>query len=211
MVFHTFEPPKKAQSMRKYINSGLFTVVILLFFLPFMEVRCNDQEIVHASGIAMALNLKFETNEDLFGGMGGMMKDNNELQSQLDKNNRKPDVFGLITLFLMLLGIAFQFIPALNKPWMSAVVSGVALISLLLMYLIYSNAWEKKLNSGGAEMLGYMRFTLHFVYGYWLALLGCISLLAYNIFNQIQDNRAKVLQVYYPVTKEDSPDIIDNF
>jgi hypothetical protein len=60
-------------------------------------------------------------------------------------------------------------------------------------------------------MLGYMRFTLHFVYGYWLALLGCISLLAYNIFNQIQDNRAKVLQVYYPVTKEDSPDIIDNF
>lgn len=197
--------------MRKYINSGLFTVVILLFFLPFMEVRCNDQEIVHASGMAMAFNLKFETNEDLFGGMGGMMKDNNELQSQLDKNNRKPDVFGLITLFLMLLGIAFQFIPSLNKPWMSAVVSGVALLSLFLMHLIYSKAWEEKLSSGGAEMLGYMKFTLHFVYGYWLALLGCIGLLSYNIFNQIQDNRTKALEVYYPITKEDSPDIIDNF
>jgi hypothetical protein len=211
MVFHTFEPLKKAQPMRKYINSGLFTVVILLFFLPFMEVRCNDQEIVHASGMAMALNLKFETNEDLFGGMGGMMKDNNEMQSALDKNNRKPDVFGIITLFLMVIGIAFQFVPSLSKPWISALIGGIALIALLLMYFIYTKGWEDKLNSGGVEMLGYMRFTLHFVYGYWLALLGCIGLLAYNIFNQIQDNRAKALEVYYPITKEDSPDIIDNF
>ena len=199
--------------MRKYINSGLFTVVILLFFLPFMEVRCNNQEVVHASGMAMALNLKFDTNEDLFGGMGGMMGEDNKMQSALDSNNRKPDVFGLITLFLMIVGIAFQFVPVLQKPWMSAIVAGVAVLSLLLMYVIYTSGWEKKIGSGGAgaEMLGYMNFTLHFVYGYWLSLLGCVGLLAYNIFNQVQDKRAKALEVYYPITKEDSPDIIDNF
>jgi hypothetical protein len=199
--------------MRKYINSGLFTVVILLFFLPFMEVRCNNQEVVHASGMAMALNLKFDTNEDLFGGMGGMMGEDNKMQSALDSNNRKPDVFGLITLFLMIVGIAFQFVPVLQKPWMSAIVAGVAVLSLLLMYVIYTSGWEKKIGSGGAgaEMLGYMNFTLHFVYGYWLSLLGCIGLLAYNVFNQIQDKRAKALEVYYPITKDDSPDIIDNF
>jgi hypothetical protein len=197
--------------MRKYINSGLFTVVILLFFLPFMEVRCNNQEILHASGMAMALNLKFDTNEDLFGGMGGMMGEDNKMQSALDSNNRKPDVFGLITLFLMIVGVAFQFVPVLQKPWMSAIVAGVAVLSLLLMYVIYTSGWKDKIGSGGAEMLGYMNFTLHFVYGYWLSLLGCIGLLAYNIFNQIQDKRAKALAVYYPITKEDSPDIIDNF
>jgi len=199
--------------MRKYINSGLFTVVILLFFLPFMEVRCNNQEVVHASGMAMALNLKFDTNEDLFGGMGGMMGEDNKMQSALDSNNRKPDVFGLITLFLMIVGIAFQFVPVLQKPWMSAIVAGVAVLSLLLMYVIYTSGWEKKIGSGGAgaEMLGYMNFTLHFVYGYWLSLLGCVGLLAYNIFNQVQDKRAKALEIYYPITKEDSPDIIDNF
>jgi hypothetical protein len=199
--------------MRKYINSGLFTVVILLFFLPFMEVRCNNQEVVHASGMAMALNLKFDTNEDLFGGMGGMMGEDNKMQSALDSNNRKPDVFGLITLFLMIVGVTFQFVPVLQKPWMSAVVAGVAVLSLLLMYIIYTSGWEKKIGSGGAgaEMLGYMNFTLHFVYGYWLSLLGCVGLLAYNIFNQVQDKRAKALEVYYPITKEDSPDIIDNF
>jgi hypothetical protein len=178
-----------------------------------MEVRCNDQEIVHASGMAMALNLKFDTNEDLFGGMGGMMGEDNKMQSALDSNNRKPDVFGLITLFLMIVGVTFQFVPVLQKPWMSAVVAGVAVLSLLLMYIIYTSGWEKKIGSGGAgaEMLGYMNFTLHFVYGYWLSLLGCVGLLAYNIFNQVQDKRAKALEVYYPITKEDSPDIIDNF
>ena len=212
MDFPTFGISKFFQHMRKYINSGLFSVVILLFLLPFIEVRCNDQEIVHASGMAMALNLKFETNEDVFGGMGGMMKDNDQMTSALDKQNRKPDVFGIITLFLMLLGIAFQFIPVLQKPWISAVLAGVAVLALVLMYLIYTRGWEKKMNSeSGSEMFGYMKFTLHFVYGYWLALLGCIGLLAYNIFNQIQDNRAKAIAVYYPVTKDEAPDIIDNF
>lgn len=212
MDFPTFGISYFFQPMRKYINSGLFSVVILLFLLPFIEVRCNDQEIVHASGMAMALNLKFETNEDVFGGMGGMMKDNDQMTSALDKQNRKPDVFGIITLFVMLLGIAFQFIPVLQKSWISAVLAGVAILSLLLMYLIYTRGWEKKMNSeSGSEMFGYMKFTLHFVYGYWLALLGCIGLFAYNIFNQIQDNRNNRLELYYPVTKEEAPDIIDNF
>jgi hypothetical protein len=197
--------------MRKYINSGLFSVVILLFFLPFMEVRCNNDKIVHATGVAMALNLKFETNSQL-GGLGGMMNKNDELQSALDSGKRKPDVFGLITLFLLHVGIIFQFIPVLQKPWMSAILAGVAALSLSLMYFIYTSGWEEKISSiRGAEIGGFMNFTLHFVYGYWLALLGCIGLLAYNIFNQIQDNRAKAIAVYYPVTKDEAPDIIDNF
>lgn len=188
--------------MHKFVNSGLFVTVILLFFLPFMEIRCNDEAFIHASGMAMAFELPFEVNDSM---MSGYMQGNEELNNAMSDSKRKPDVFGLIVLFISVIGVAFQFIPVLNKPWMTSLIGGLALLSLLAMYFFYNKGWEKQM-SGGNEMLRYFKFTLHFVYGYWLALITTLLIFGFNVYRQIQERRNAYIA---PYVGEASPDVTD--
>jgi hypothetical protein len=42
--------------MRYYINSGLFSILILCFFLPFVEIKCNEDTLAKMNGFDLAIS-----------------------------------------------------------------------------------------------------------------------------------------------------------
>lgn len=188
--------------MFKFINPALYGAVILFFFLPFLEIRCNGNKLIEASGMALALNLKMDMPSQ---GFLGQMADSPDL-SALDSSKRKPDVISLSVLIIMVVSAGLWFVKSISERWVAIIGGSLATILLALLQIAYSGKFDEQSGGDFGEMFQYVKFTVHFSYGYWLALMACLSLVILNVYLKIQEKRNAYLVPYSP---EKEPDILD--
>jgi len=173
--------------MRYYINSSLFTVLILLFFLPFLEIKCNDSKLASISGYALITAGDMEMED---ASMMEYMKNSEEF-SLLDKQRKKqPDVFSLATLILLVLGAVLSLALKKFKEETSVIISITIICILLVFRAIMLDQWEKQMGSV-PDMLSYVRLTLNFALGFWLLVLGNSIIVAVNTYYIIQRRKLK--------------------
>lgn len=188
--------------MIKFINPALYGAVILFFFLPFLEIRCNGNKLVEASGMSLALNLKMDVPSQ---GLFGQMADSPDL-SALDSSKRKPDVISLSVLIIMVVSGGLWFVKSVSERWVAIIGGSLATVLLALLQIAYRGTFDEKTGGDFGEMFQYVKFTIHFSYGYWLALMACLSLVILNVYLKVQEKRNAYLVPYSP---EKEPDILN--
>lgn len=177
--------------MRSFLNSGFFLAAILLFFLPFVELKCSDGDaFAGMTGFDMAF-------------ARGITFTDPEMIEYIQKNDiykeyhKQPDVFSLFCLLLLLSGIILQFILRKQRPLAALVISGSVLTVLGVFQAFTRYTWNSEMKKMG-DIQSLFPVVLEFGIGMWLVMLACLILLVINLFFILQDRKNKYLSVYHP-------------
>jgi lysylphosphatidylglycerol synthetase-like protein (DUF2156 family) len=189
--------------MRYYINSGLFTVLILFFFLPFIEIKCNDSKLASMTGYDLI------TAGDMKMADASMMEymKNSEEFSLLDKQRKKqPDIFSLASLILIIVGAVLSLVLKKFREETAIIIALVVIVILLVYRGIMLHQWDKQMSSQ-PDMFSYVRITLSFALGFWLIVIGNSIITGINTFYLIQRKRQKADII--EIDESDSQDLLE--
>lgn len=124
-------PPRSNVFGTKIPSSVSFAVGILLFLLPFAEVKCNGSTFASNTGLGIAMGKEWKMHDNnLFGNVLG-----GDATSKTSSDQKKdPNMYAIIALALGVIGLVLSLTNARSATG-SAIVSGVlsagALIGLM--------------------------------------------------------------------------------
>jgi hypothetical protein len=102
--------PQKARPGAKTPSSIAFVVGTLLFFLPFLEIKCNNMSLQKLSGAELATGYKINTPGSQNTLFEGLVKENTDNKPSISKNdNKEPNLYALAALALGALGLILSF------------------------------------------------------------------------------------------------------
>lgn len=160
-------------SSRKFnLSSVSFMVGILLFLLPFVEIKCNEQTLATNTGIGLAFGTDYKTSSQMksFENPFGNTSD----KTVTEKQQGKMYVSALIALILGVIGLILSLMnTGINK---ALVFIGVlAAISLIvLMIQIQMDIKDKPLSKGENNLGNDLKITATFTAWYYLSILSFI-------------------------------------
>ncbi len=158
------------------ISGVFFGIVIVAFLLPFMVVTCNGQKIGSASGLQMIMGVKTDM------GAGDLMKPMQKSLSNLGsmfgeslpQEDTEPSVektpMNIPALIALLMAIVGLITAVIMKPKMFFVPLGAAIVGIITLILLTSNA-KSGLSGLGMELQG---VSVKPQFGYYLAFIGFI-------------------------------------
>jgi len=114
--------------------SAAFIVAILLFFLPFAELRCNGSAVANNTGLGIAMGNEWKEtiSKNIFGGGFNSDSENN---SSTDNQKRKedPNKFAIAALGLGLIGLLVALFAPKGGGIANAIIAVLAAASLVAM------------------------------------------------------------------------------
>lgn len=169
------EPTKTTTTAtRKFgLNSISFLVGTLLFLLPFVEIRCNDQPLASNTGIGLAFGTDYKTTSQMksldnpFG--------NKSEQSVTEKQKGEMYPSALIALILGIIGVIFSFLnPGPNKA--ALFIGALAAICLIVLMVQIQMDVKGKPFSKNEDGLGEnLKITAEFTAWYYISLISFIA------------------------------------
>ncbi len=138
----------------KKFSPGFYGVIILCFFLPFVNLSCSGQKIMSLSGFQLITGSEVKAD-----GMFGDLSNQGETK---EKNEVDPQPLALFALLSAVAGLGLSFIRKKMIALINVVISALGFIFLILL----------KINlDGDVELSGQNVITLDYQLGYWLAVL----------------------------------------
>lgn len=132
-----FSPPTTPASTSIFGTStpsaAAFLVAILLFLLPFAEVRCNDRPLANNTGLGIAMGSEWKelVTRDLFG--NSVQTRTADTEEHHQKQN--PNLFAIVALSLGIIGVAIA-ISRVNRgstiTFYIALLAAASLIGMLI-------------------------------------------------------------------------------
>lgn len=123
----------------KIPSTVAFAVGVLLFFMPFIDIKCNNMSLQQVSGLQLATGFKTKdanSSNSLFNDMKEEKKDETAAtDTESSKNKKGPNYYALIAMGLGVVGLALSFSnakAALGAALVTGVASAGALIGLML-------------------------------------------------------------------------------
>lgn len=188
-----------------YFKSSLLGACLILFFLPFVEIKCNEENLVNASAmeLAFARPLKLNTPEMLEQYLGEN-SEMSEAMNAINSEKRKPDVLLIAYLILLVAGFALLFAPKPKLQAGSAVATLLALLSLIGFYFVYKKGWEDNV-SGELGSIPMVSLSLHFCWALWLSMMLLVGAIALQIATFLSERKDRQLEIYdpYGVSKDE--------
>lgn len=142
----------------KIPSTVTFSIGVLLFFMPFVELKCNDMAIQKVSGVELATGFKIKSGNTFMDNLGSTTD-----QAANASNTRKkdPNVFALAALGLGVLGVALSFLPAKTAA-VGGVITGTLAGAALIMLLIDLQKELKTEALDTGNTLGDVKISLEF-------------------------------------------------
>lgn len=165
----TITPAPAAPGMfgTKIPSTVAFGVGVLLFFMPFIDIKCNNMSLQQVSGIQLATGFKMKNNSSNNSFLNDVKND--EVDQGITKattktDNKEPNLYAMVALGLGILGLLLSFTnakAALGGAIVTGIASSGALIGLLLdikkkVKLDMPDTGGGK--SGGDDMMGLDKF-----------------------------------------------------
>ena len=185
--------------MRYYINSGLFSVLILCFFLPFIEIKCNESTLAKMNGFDLAISGDISLEDS---GMLDYLKDSEEYKTYQTKKKEHADPFTIGVLILCAAGIVTNLVVKKLRERISISIGCLIALILFVFKYVFTAAWDEKMPELG-KMMSIIK--LEFGTGFWMVIIGAVGLIGLNIYYLISDRRDKYISVYNP--EEMEPDL----
>lgn len=151
----------------KKISPAVFGIIIVCFFLPFMDVSCSGQKFMTFSGIQMVTGTTIQKP----GGFGQ--------KSKIEKIDGEP--FAVATFVCVLAGLLVSFIKKRKSAILPAIASGAGVVTLLML----KNKIDGDILKDGGGMI-----QVSYVFGFWAILLLLIisTILNAYVFSGEKDN-----------------------
>jgi hypothetical protein len=177
----TFSTPPPGVFGTKIPSSVAFAVGILLFLLPFAEIKCNNATLMQNTGLGIAMGSEWKISEKNM--LGGLSGSGNALQT--DKTKNDPNFYAIAALALGLTGLILSLLNARAAAG-SALVSGVLSAGSLIALMFDLKKWfnikaaadatekaQEGVNNLGMEKIGNtmnnMKPTLDFTPWFYIA------------------------------------------
>lgn len=176
--------------------SAAFAIGILLFFLPFAEIKCGGSVIAKNSGFNLAIGKEWQTP----GSGKGLFDNVNDAKETVQANKQTPNYYAIAALGLGVVGLLFSFArarAAAGGAAVSGVLSAAALVGLMfdLKKKVSSDPSlnESKGDDGGLfnldKMADSIKPVIAFTPWFWVAL---IAFLAAAVFSYLRLKSAKL-------------------
>jgi hypothetical protein len=153
---------------RKTISPALFGLGLFCFFLPFLTVSCQQQEVVTFNGIELAGGKEIKT-PNVFG-----------QNSQTEKTDGDP--LAALAILSGLVGLGGSFIRVKKSAVIPAGAGAAGFILLLMLQLRINDAISK-----ASAAQGLIGITYTYGLGYWLAFILYLSAMLLNIYGLISE------------------------
>lgn len=115
-----------------------FLTAVLLFFLPFVDIRCNNMSLQQVSGIELATGFKMKSNTSGNSFLDDVKKESSgedNVKSGANPDKENPNLFALVALALGVLGLGLSFTNA-RTALAGAAVTGIASAGSLVWMMI---------------------------------------------------------------------------
>ena len=158
----------------KKFSPAFYGIIILLFFLPFVNLSCSGQTIMSLSGFQLITGSEYKA-DNMFGQTTeGEVKENKEIKSQ-------PLALLALVAAVIALGISF-----FRKRFIALVNIVISVLGVVFLFLLKFSL------DGDAELSGQNMITLDYQFAYWLCIILFIAaaVVQWKIF--ADDGTAKV-------------------
>lgn len=120
------------------IPSGIsFAVVVLLFLMPFLEIRCNGMKIQSVSGIQLATGFKTQNNGTGFAG-------DTLTKTTTNTDRQHPNTYAMVALALGIIGLILCLI---NKKMAAGGAMAAGILGLAAMVGLWLDV-KKQMQNG---------------------------------------------------------------
>lgn len=175
-----FNPRKEDNFFRKKYNTTVaFAAGVLLFLLPFAELRCTGYTLAHNTGLGLALGMEWKSSamsdmKNLMDAAPGKETEKDQLKKGMKES---PNIFAIAAIVAGIAGLLFAVARGKSAPLVQmsagilAVVMLVALLIQLKMQLKSQLGSGKKDNGFASSEAISSIITLRFTIWYYVSLL----------------------------------------
>jgi hypothetical protein len=117
----------------KIPSSIAFLLAILLFLLPFAEIRCNGTAVANNTGLGIATGAEWKevVTKSIFG--NGFQNNSSTNESKVQKQD--PNIFAIAALALGVIGVLIAFLTPKGGGKFNLFVGALAAVSLIAMLI----------------------------------------------------------------------------
>jgi len=151
-------------SPTKKISPALFGVILVSFFLPFVNISCQSQKLMTLTGVQLATGTTIE-QPSLFG-------------RETKKQEIPAEPMAIFSLIAAVVGLGTSFLKTKNSAVAPAASGGIGLVLTLIMKSKIDDAVLK--NGQGIIQVDYE-------IGFWLVFLLFLSAAILNAYNLYQE------------------------
>lgn len=173
----------------KMPSTVAFAVAVLLFLMPFIDIKCNGSSLQTVSGIQLATGFKMKNNSSDNSFLDDVKTegvDKNITKSTTKSDDKDPNLYALIALGLGVLGLALSFTnakSALGGAMATGLASAGALIGLMfdIKKNIKSSIPSTDTGSGtglddiGKSMSDNLNITVDFTSWFYIAIVAFLA------------------------------------
>lgn len=116
--------------------SAAFLIAVLLFLLPFAEVKCNGAAMANNTGLGIATGSEWkeEVTKNIFGNsFNGFDSDQSEHRKEMEKQD--PNKFAIAALTLGIIGLLISFLVSKSGGTANLIIGILAAVSLIAMLI----------------------------------------------------------------------------
>jgi len=160
--------------LTKKISPVLYGVILICFFLPFVNLSCSGQTIMKLTGFQLITGTEVK-QPDMFG--QDMFGQNNSMDKKSEEIEAQP-----MALFAFLAALAALLISLIKKKTTAIINVVISVLGFIFLLLLKFNIdGDASLNSGGQGVI-----TLDYQFGYWFSILLFLAgaVLSWLIFNE---------------------------
>jgi len=143
----------------KKFSPAVFGLIIICFFLPFMQASCGGEKIMSITGVQLVTGMTFEQP---------IMYGENPETAKID-----PEPLAIATLLCAIIGLLFSFIKKSKSAILPALSAGIGTITMLLLKTKIDN---EAMREGGGML------EVEYLFGFWAILLLLIVAVGLNIY-----------------------------
>ena len=174
---------------KPYLTTGLYALALLLFLLPFFDIKCNDLSMAKLSGISMAT-----------GGKPSVSRELNDMQKSASgtRNNTSASVAGegelfitaLLALILGVAGLVYSLVDKGTNQRVGMYIGILGVLALIGSWFQVSSyvSHNAKMHSGSAaddQFAGMIRISASPTFWFILCLL-CFAAAAFISYRKTQ-------------------------
>jgi len=163
-----------------WISTGGFAAILFCFFLPFMDLKCNDALIAEVSGIELITGQDIHNAPQL---PDTLLKDEqNEEATHIDRN-----YFAVTAFILALAGLILSFAMGKMKEMFLTIIGLAGAMCLFMMKIQLMSKIAKDTDATAKYIVN-----IEFVFGYWLTLILFLIVAFLNLYVFMEESRKAI-------------------